>query len=163
MIPYIERTKAYYGAQGYKPYQWAHNEETPFTAMSEPLSQSKLALITTAAPFRPDLPDQGPGAKYNADAKFYEVYTKPIDPVPDLRISHIGYDRKHCEAKDPRTWLPVAALQQSERDGVIGELASELIGVPTNRSQRATLEQDAPVALEHVYRQNCDVALLVPT
>ena len=109
------------------------------------------------------VPGQGPGAKYNADAKFYEVYTKPLNPVPDLRISHIGYDRKHCEAKDPRTWLPIAALKEAETEGLIGELASELIGVPTNRSQRATIEGDAPKALEHVYRQNCDVALLVPT
>lgn len=162
-IKYIERTKAYYGAQGYKPYQWAYNEQTPFTTMSKSLAESKLALLTTAAPYQSDLPDQGPGAKYNADAKFYEVYTKPLDPVPDLRISHIGYDRKHCEAKDPRTWLPIEALQQAKQDGVVGDLGGELIGIPTNRSQRTTVEQDAPAALEHVYRQNCDVALLVPT
>ena len=163
MIPYIERSRAYYGAQGYKPYDWAHNDDTPFTPMPKPLAESKLALISTAAPFRPDLPDQGPGAKYNADAKFYEVYTTPIDPVPDLRISHIGYDRKHCEAKDPRTWLPINALKEAEADGLVGTVSDELIGAPTNRSQRATVEQDAPNVLEHVYRQNCDVALLVPT
>ena len=162
-IQYIERTKAYYSAQGYKPYHWAANEQTPFARMRKPLAASKLALITTAAPFRPELPDQGPGAKYNAGAKFYEVYTKPIEPAPDLRISHIGYDRKHCEAKDPRTWLPIEALKEAQEERIVGSIANELIGVPTNRSQRITSEQDAPEALEHVYRQNCDVALLVPT
>ncbi len=163
MIPYIERTKNYYAMQGYPAYQWANHETTPFQSMAKPLRESTLALLTTAAPFQAELPDQGPGAKYNADAKFYEVYTKPIDPVPDLRISHIGYDRKHCEAKDPRTWLPVDALKSTESEGIVGQIANELVGIPTNRSQRVTLEQDAPNALAHVQRLNADVALLVPT
>ena len=30
---------------------------------------------------------------HNADAKFFDVYTTAIEPSPDLRISHIGYDR----------------------------------------------------------------------
>ena len=119
--------------------------------------------MTTAAPFQADLPDQGPGAKYNAAAKFFEVFTRPIEPTPDLRISHIGYDRVHCKADDPNTWLPVNQLQQLSHDGVIGELAKELIGVPTNRSQRVITEQDAPVALEHCQRLGADIALLVPT
>ena len=163
MIRYIERTHAYYGAQGYPPYKWASFDETPFTPLEKPLADSRLALVTTAAPFRPDLPDQGPGAPYNAAAKFYDVYAAPVEPVPDLRISHIGYDRKHCAADDPRTWLPIAALRREEQAGTIGELAPELIGIPTNRSQRVTMEQDAPDALAHAERLGADVALLVPT
>jgi D-proline reductase (dithiol) PrdB len=163
MIPYIERTKNYYERQGYPAYQWAHHESTPFQSMVKPLKECTLALVTTAAPFKPELADQGPGAKYNADAKFYDVYAKPIEPMPDLRISHIGYDRQHCEAKDARTWLPVDALKLAEGDGTVGAIAGELVGIPTNRSQRVTLEQDAPNALAHIQRQNVDIALLVPT
>jgi hypothetical protein len=162
-IAYMQRTRAYYGAQGYPPYAWAHNEKVPFAPMAKTLRESTLALITTAAPFDPDKGDQGPGAAYNAGAKFFDVYTKPVDPVPDLRISHIGYDRRHCEARDPRTWLPIERLQTVTREGVIGQLADELIGVPTNRSQRTTLEQDAPAALEQARRLQADVVLLVPT
>ncbi|MEE2782772.1 MAG: hypothetical protein VYE04_05410 [Pseudomonadota bacterium] len=163
MIPYIKRTRNYYAAQGYPAYKWANHSVTPFTPMEKPVAQSRLVLLTTAAPFRPDLPDQGPGAKYNAAAKFYDVYTRPIEPVPDLRISHIGYDRKHCEAKDPRTWLPIDVLIAARTDRLIGELAEELIGIPTNRSQRVTVEQDAKNALAQVKRLGADAALLVPT
>ena len=162
-INYIERSRNYYAAQGYPAYKWAHHEQTPFQELIKPLNESRVVLITTAAPYRKDLPDQGPGAAYNAAAKFYDVFTAPIDPVPDLRISHIGYDRKHCRADDPNTWLPVAALQGAQKSGLVGDIASELIGVPTNRSQRVTREQDAPQALEHVQRIGADVALLVPT
>ncbi len=163
MIDYIPRSHAYYSAQGYKPYQWASFAEVPFTTPAKPLAHSRVVLLTTAAPVRPEAGDQGPGAAYNADAKFFEVFTQALQPVPDLRISHIGYDRKHCQAKDPNTWLPVAELQRAAADNVIGELADELIGIPTNRSQRVTLEQDAPAALRECQRLQADVALLVPT
>ena len=102
MIDYIQRSAAYYQAQGYRPYQWAYSAEVPFAALARPLSQSTLVLITTAAPFRPELGDQGPGAAYNAEAKFFQVYKVPCHPIPDLRISHISYDRTHCHAKDPK-------------------------------------------------------------
>lgn len=163
MINYIERSRAFYGAQGYPSYDWARYEETPFQPLTRPRSDSRLVLITTAAPFRADLPDQGPGAAYNAAAKFYEVYTVALNPAPDLRISHIGYDRKHCEADDPNTWLPLEALKDAQAAGLVKALAPKLIGMPTNRSQRVTLEQDAPAVLDQVRKQDADVALLVPT
>ncbi len=163
MIRYIDRTRDYYAAQGYPAYRWAHFDDVPFAQPAKKLSDSNLLLITTAAPYRPELGDQGPGAKYNGDAKFFEVYTTPVDPMPDLRISHIGYDRVHCKADDPNTWLPIKALKQAEAQDTIGRLMDDLIGVPTNRSQRTTMEQDAPAALAAARAMAADVALLVPT
>ena len=55
-IPYMQRTREYYKAIGYTtPYRWAHHLSAPFTPLAKPLSQSKVALITTAAlmPARP--------------------------------------------------------------------------------------------------------------
>jgi hypothetical protein len=163
MIHYIERSRAYYGAQGYPAYSWAQNDSAPFATMRKSLQDSRLVLLTTAAPFQPHLPDQGPGAAYNAAAKFFSVFTQAVEPTPDLRISHIGYDRVHCRADDPATWLPIAALKQALAGGRFASLAEELIGVPTNRSQRATRDVDAVDALAHCQRLNVDVALLVPT
>jgi len=163
MIRYMERTRTYYGTLGYPAYAWSCNDEVPFTRPARPLSESRLALITTAAPYRRELGDQGPGAAYNADAKFFKVYTLPATPAPDLRISHLGYDRKHSSAEDPNTWLPVARLEEAVSDGVIGSLAEEIIAVPTNRSQRVTSEIDAADALDHCQRLDVDVALLVPS
>ncbi|MFV2091022.1 MAG: hypothetical protein ACC642_10205, partial [Pseudomonadales bacterium] len=110
MIPYIERSRTYYGTLGYPAYHWAEYDEVPFTPVSKPNKDARLALITTAAPFKEELGDQGPGAPYNAGAKFFRVYTTPVDPVPDLRISHLGYDRKYTTAEDPNTWLPIPRL-----------------------------------------------------
>jgi len=162
-VPYIQRTRTYYATLGYPPYAWAHFDEVPFTAPRKPLADSRLVLVTTAAPYRPELGDQGPGAPYNAGAKFFTVYTADLFPTPDLRISHLGYDRAHTTAEDPASWLPVERLREAASDGQIGELAARLIGVPTNRSQRVTLEQDAVDALAACRDLAADVALLVPT
>ncbi len=163
MIPYIERTRRYYGTLGYPPYTWAHFETVPFTLPALPVRQAKLALITTAAPYRAELGDQGPGAPYNAEAKFFRTYTEPVTPVPDLRISHLGYDRKHTTAADPNSFLPTTRITEAVESGLLGGFAARLIGVPTNRSQRVTLEQDAPEVLAACREQTVDLALLVPT
>lgn len=163
MIDYIPRSRAYYAAQGYAPYRWAQFDDVPFAALQKPLAEQRLVLISTAAPVKDSAGDQGPGAAYNADAKFFDVFTTLISPPPDLRISHIGYDRKHARADDPNTWLPITALQHARDNRVFGELAEQLIGLPTNRSQRVTLEKDAPAVLDACRQLSAEVALLVPT
>lgn len=162
-VPYMQRTRDYYLALGYgNPYRWAHYADAPFTPLAKPLAQSRLALITTAAPYQPGVGDQGPGAKYNAAAKFYTVYSDTTDAVPDLRISHVGYDRKHTKAEDPNTWFPLARLREAVKAGRIGGLTPRFHGAPTNRSQRVTIEADAPELLQRCREDGADAVLLVP-
>lgn len=162
-IPYVERSRSYYLAQGYdNPYNWAQHDEVPFTRLSKPLSQARLGLVTTASIYRPDLADQGPGAPYNAEAKFYRVYSLPSSERPDLRISHVGYDRVHTHADDLDAYFPLAHLQQFQREGRIGSLTPRFHGAPTNRSQRTTVEQDAPEILARLREDGAEAAVLVP-
>jgi hypothetical protein len=61
-VRYIDRSRAYYLALGYdNPYRWAHSEDVPFAAVERPLAESRVALVSTAAPYNPDAGDQGPG------------------------------------------------------------------------------------------------------
>lgn len=163
-IRYIDRSRNYYLALGYNnPYRWARNQDVPFTAMAKPAGQGRIALISTAAPYTPEAGDQGPWAAYNAGAKFTRVYTMPIDPPPDVRISHVGYDRKHTSAEDINTYFPLARMKEAEKAGRIGALNPRFYGVPTLRSQRLTTERDAPEVLALCREDNIDAALLVAT
>ena len=163
-IPYMQRTRDYYVALGYaNPYRWAHFVDVPFTPLATPLSRARVALITTAAPFQPGVGDQGPGAPYNAAAKFYRVYSMPSDSTPDLRISHVGYDRQHTSAEDINTYLPLARLKEAVASGRIGALTPRVHGAPTNRSHRVTMETDAPEVLRRCREDGADAALLAPT
>jgi D-proline reductase (dithiol) PrdB len=163
-IPYMQRTRDYYLALGYaNPYRWAHFIEVPFAPLRIPLSRARVALITTAAPFQPGVGDQGPGAPYNAAAKFYRVYSVPSDSTPDLRISHVGYDREHTSAEDVNTYFPLARMREAVASGRIGALTSRVHGAPTNRSHRVTMETDAPELLRRCQEDEADAALLAPT
>src|SRR5260370_21343317 len=74
-IAYMARTREYYQAIGYTtPYRWAHYVDAPLQPLKKPLPQSRVAIVTTAAPFHPLKGDQGPGANYNGGAKFYSGY-----------------------------------------------------------------------------------------
>lgn len=162
-IPYMQRTREYYRAIGYDtPYRWAHNTSAPFQPLTKPLSQSRVALITTAARFDPSKGDQGPGAPYNGSAKFFSVYDGDSALDHDLRISHIAYDRAHTSATDINTWFPLAQLRRLAREGRIGSLAPRFFGAPTNRSHRVTIETDAPEILARAKADGVDAAVLVP-
>jgi D-proline reductase (dithiol) PrdB len=162
-IPYLQRIRDYYQGLGYgAPYRWAHYIEVPFQRLEKPLAECRIALITTAAPYQPDKGDQGPGAPYNAAAKFYQTYSGDTAHDHDLRISHVAYDRAHTTAEDSNTWFPIRQFRRLACAGVIGSVAPRFHGAPTNRSQRTTLERDCPELLARCRADAADAAVLVP-
>lgn len=162
-VPYIQRTRDWYLALGYNnPYRYSHYARAPFTALKKPLSECAVALLTTAAPYQPDKGPQGPGAAYNAAAKFYEPYMGDTAVDHDLRIAHVGIDRKHTSMEDSNCWFPLPLMREFVKEGRVGKLTKHFHGVPTNRSQRHTLEVDIPLIVERCKADGADVAVLVP-
>jgi D-proline reductase (dithiol) PrdB len=162
-LNYIERTAYYYSQLGFgKPYEWDHNVDIPFTKLKKPLGDSVVAIITTAAPFVAHLGDQGPGAPYNADAKYFTVYCGETSTLPDLRISHIAIDRHNTSAEDLGSFFPLAALWQAAADRRIGAVSKKFYGLPTNRSKRITKNIDCTDILERCLADGVDAAILVP-
>jgi hypothetical protein len=160
-IPYMERTRSYYLALGYSnPYQWAHHEDAPFTPLRQPLTETRVALVTTAAPFQPDKGDQGPGAPCNASAKFYAVYSGDTARDHDVRIAHVAIDRKHTSMEDAGCWFPLPVMRRLADEGVF-ELGPRFHGFPTNRSQQHTREVEAPDLLARCQADGAHAALLV--
>jgi D-proline reductase (dithiol) PrdB len=161
-IPYMQRIRDYYQALGYgAPYEWAHYAHVPFQPLGKPLAQARVTIVTTAAPYQPEKGDQGPGAPYNSAAKFYQVYSGDTGRDHDLRISHVGIDRKHTTAEDAGTWFPLPELRRAAARGRIGAVAPRFHGLPTNRSHRVTLEIDCPELVARCQADRIDAAILV--
>ena len=161
-IPYMQRIREYYLALGYgAPYEWAHYAEVPFHVLDKPVDECRIALITTAARYQPDKGDQGPGAPYNASAKFYSVYSGDTALDHDLRISHVAIDRDHTTAEDPGNYFPLPALRNCLADGRIGSVAARFHGTPTNRSQRITVDVDCLELVARCKADGVDAAILV--
>ncbi len=162
-IPYLQRVRDYYLALGYPaPYVWAHQAEVAFQPLTKPLNECRVALVTTAAPFQAERGDQGPGAPYNAAAKFYRVYAGDTAEDHDLRNVHVAIDRDHHSQGDQGCYFPLAALRRAAARGRIGALAPRFIGLPTNRSHRVTLETDVPKLVARCRADAVDAAVLVP-
>jgi hypothetical protein len=162
-IPYLQRIRDYYQGLGYgAPYEWAHYSEVPFRRLGKPLSESRVAIVTTAAPYQPGKGDQGPGAPYNGAAKFFAVYSGDTAKAHDLRISHVAIDRKHTTAEDSGTYFPLPELRRQAAAGRIGSVAPRFHGAPTNRSHQATLAVDCPEIVARCKADGVEAAILVP-
>jgi hypothetical protein len=161
-VPYLTRVRDYYQALGYgSPYEWAHCVDVPFQPLARPLAQCRIALVTTAAPFRPEAGNQSPGAPYNAAAKFFAVYSLDSTIDHDLRITHVAIDRQHTTGEDIGSYFPLAALRRSAAAGRIGSVAPRCHGGPTLRSQRETAAVVAPEIVGRCRADGADAAILV--
>ena len=152
-VGYMERTRRYYRALGYKAdYTWAHHEDAPFTRLARPMAQARIALLTTASP-----PDGS-----NKDAKGWRhVWSAPVAPPPAaLDTSDLAWDRETTHTDDRESYLPLQAAAGLALEGRFAGLAPRFHGVPTEYSIRKTNTQDAPETLARLREDGADAAIL---
>ena len=151
-VPYMARSHAYYEAQGFdKHYQYAQHDDVPFTPLSKPLSECTLGIVTTASTY----------ARKPLEPR--KVDSAPIDPEPErLYADDLSWDKAATHLGDLYSYLPIPQLREQVQLGVLGSLAPNFHCAPTEYSQRATKEGDAPEILSRLQADGVDVALLVP-
>ncbi len=151
-VPYMTRTRDLYRAQGYRQdYRWAHFKDAPFTELKKPLAESRVVVITTA------MPDTEAGRSLR------QVYSSPCEPIPEsLFTDELSWDKQATHTKDVASFLPLEQLNHLRKAGRIASIASQFHSVPTDYSQRNTIEKDGPDILRRCQQDNVDIALLVP-
>lgn len=151
-VPYMKRTRDFYRAQGYtNDYQWAHYDDVPFNRLEKPLSECRVAVVTTA------MPDSEDGRAQR------QVHSCPSRPIPEsMYTDALSWHKTMTHTDDVSSFLPLLQLQRCEQEGLIGELSDRFHSIPTEYSQRNTLENDAPEILARCKQDAVDVAILVP-
>ena len=151
-VPYMERTRDYYRAQGYTTdYQWAQNDETPFCKPTKPISECRVGIVTTAMP-------NTEIARTNR-----KVYSTLVSPIPEsMYTEDLSWHQTVTHTNDVNSFIPLEQLMVIEDEGGIGSLATRFHSVPTEYSQRNTIENDAPEILEKLREDEGDVAILIP-
>lgn len=137
-------------------------DTSPWTPLPQELSQSKLALVTTAGLHRrgdtPFITDpQGGDASY----RVIPSHTK----ASDILQSHasIGFDHTAIY-RDINVTFPLDRLQELVQQGVLGSLSPYYYSfMGALRNPRRLLEETGPEVAKRLKEDTVDVVLITPT
>jgi hypothetical protein len=154
-VSYIDRSRDYYGAQGYKkPYAWPRYNKVPFTPLAKPLAEARIGLVTTAGLPKPADPMK---------AMLYrrELYANTSAPPPSaLYTDDLFWDKQATHKKDVDSFLPLNRLSECARQGRIGSASPRFYGVPTDYSQARTIHLYGPQILHWCCEDHVDAVVL---
>ncbi|MEZ5376034.1 MAG: glycine/sarcosine/betaine reductase selenoprotein B family protein [Acidimicrobiales bacterium] len=156
-LSYIDKSREYYAAHGYeKAYEWATNDDAPFTPLSKPLSECKVGAITTSY-FLPEdfvyrIPSDLPRKPHVAARS----------EVERLNNQHLSWAKDETHTEDPESFLPLARLDEAAAAGRIGSVSDRFYCLPTQFSHRQTQRRDTPQLIEWLQEDEVDVVLMIP-
>jgi D-proline reductase (dithiol) PrdB len=142
-------------------YPYRRLEWRPGSVLRKSLSEARIAVVTTAAFFRPDHAPFDPSIR-GGDCSFREI---PADtPLCILRIAHKSdaFDHSGIET-DKNLALPLDRLRELREAGLIGELAPLHYSFMGSISAPGRLiKLSIPEVARKLGEQKADVVLLTP-
>ncbi len=144
-----------------RAYRWRRLDPVPWTPLEKPLSQCRLALVSSAAHV---LPDQEPFDRSikGGDVSFRSIPadvegSRLIDTHPSKSFDHSGL------AQDPNLAFPIERVNELAAAGRIGEVNHRHLSFCGQITAPGRLVRDtAPEAADWLVADGVDVALLVP-
>ena len=137
-------------------------DDTPWTPMAKPLSESKLGLVTTAGLHvrgdRPFIPNQ-PGGDTS-----YRVIARNTN-VQDIVQSHASTGFDHTGIyRDINVTFPIERLNELESQGKIGSLSENYYSyMGALRDVTGIIENTGPEVAQRLKNDGVEVVLLTPT
>jgi D-proline reductase (dithiol) PrdB len=151
-IPYIQRTRERYAK--FPPYKWAHHTEAPWAPLAKPITECRVALVSSGGFY---LPEQPPFQDNDVSHRLIPKDTE----LARLRVFHHGY-RDRDPDLDPNCVFPLDRLRELEATGVIGGLADNAVSFVVSYSIRRDLQERAPKVVADLQAMGVEAALCVP-
>jgi D-proline reductase (dithiol) PrdB len=144
--------------QGHLNFPAFEHDDSPFVPLRKPLSEAKLALVTTAGlQVRGDVPFS------NNDQSFRAI---PSDTLGrDIVQSHtsIGFDRT-AFMRDVNISFPVDRLRELVERGVVGSLSKNFYSfMGALRNPKQIAEETGPEVARLLMADGVDAVFLTPT
>jgi D-proline reductase (dithiol) PrdB len=140
-------------------------QDTPWTPLRRPLSESKIAFISTAAvALKTDLPFDQQGERDNpwwGDPTYRRLPASATAEDVTVYHLHINTDLAH---EDLNTVLPLASLHELAQKGVIGQVAEthySFMGYILE-PEKELLSESTPAIIENLQAEQVDGVVLVP-
>ena len=144
-------------------------DTAPWAPLVKPLSQCRVALISTGGLYVDGEDPMGPNGPSQEEAipRIQEFLRSPpaLATIPrdiegdKLRVRHPGYDIRGA-LRDHNVVFPIDRLKELQSEGVFGELAAESYSFVGATSQKRLL-QIAPEWADRLKKNEVDAALLV--
>jgi D-proline reductase (dithiol) PrdB len=144
-----------------KAYQWRKIDPVPWTPLKKPLSQGKLALVSSAGFVLPDQPHFDESIK-GGDPSFREI-PSGVD-VKTLVETHRSESFDHTGLqKDPNIGFPIDRARELAASGRIGSVNHRHLSCMGSITAPGRLiHNTAPPAARLLVADQVDAALLVP-
>jgi len=142
----------------YDPWE---SEDIPWTPVTKSLTESKIAIVTTAGVHHKD---QNPFDMGDPDG---DPSYRTIDlqkTLSSLMITHDYYDHSDAD-RDINIVFPIQRLQEFEREGIIGRVANihyGFMGHITGGHIYTLINSSAPEVAKRLKEDNIDAVLLTP-
>jgi hypothetical protein len=79
-----------------------------------------------------------------------------------MYTAELSWHKTMTHTDDVASFLPLLQLGRCAEEGLIAQLAEHYHSIPTEYSQRNTLEKDAPEILARCRQDKVDAVVLVP-
>lgn len=134
-------------------------EEEYFTPLRKPLSESRVALVSSAGVH---LDDQEPfHVETVAGDPSYRIIPDDVD-LSRLRFTHTHYDTSSAE-EDPNVVFPLDRLHEAVEEGRVGSSSPVHVGMMGfNPDPTRIAEEAAPAVARVLTEAEVDVAIMVP-
>ncbi|HSM58919.1 MAG TPA: glycine/sarcosine/betaine reductase selenoprotein B family protein [Candidatus Sulfomarinibacteraceae bacterium] len=148
-------------------------DDGPFTPLPQPVSQSRLALLSSSGHFVVGHDPQPFGVKNMTQEEAvrrmvsFLRHTPELSEIPlstppgKLRVRHGGYDVRGAQA-DPNVTLPLYRLASLVAEGLIGDLVDPAYAFVGAAAQRPLLREKGPQWVRRIQDQGTDGVILVP-
>lgn len=158
-VRYVDLLNERYQQQGFPEYQWTVNESAPLVAMTKPLSECRVSMLTS-------------GGVSHCRLEAWDAYARNdfrLDAVDssstgsDFGVSDSYYDTADA-TEDVNCVFPIDRLRELDDDATIGSVASRLWSGFMGRIYKRTevREVQAPALARELHDDKVDLFLLVP-
>jgi len=145
----------------YAAFDWhPFDRFSPYTPLRVPVSEARVAFVTTAGVHLPEQPPFDTAADAG-DSSWRVIPTET--PLAELVLSHGGYDTRRASA-DPNVVLPLDHLRSFAAEGRIGALSPDTYSFMGYVADTDRLLRDEALAVAaFLLADRVDLVLLAPT
>lgn len=158
-IDYMTAVNNKYQSQGFPEYQWSVHDSAPLTPLKKPLSQCRVAILTTCGASTLDT------EPFNPDAR-NDLRVDAIDSgTPDNRFQvHDNYYDHTDVRRDINCQFPLRRLEELQAAGVIGSVAPRHWSGFMGRIyiRKAVVGEAAPAFARQLAKDGVDALVVVP-